>query len=109
MSVTASPYSRHAVVSHGGRGQPCGWHDLQLNGKRTTDMEVHNSRLYWTAMLWLVLPAESFAVDVVHFNLSTHPVSIIILRAAGSAWLNDERYQSVLHPRSGGGCSAVSP
>jgi hypothetical protein len=34
-------------------------------------MEVHKSRLYWTAMLWLVLPAESFAVDVVHFNLST--------------------------------------
>jgi hypothetical protein len=35
-------------------------------------MEVHKSRLYWSiAMLWLVLPAVSFAVDVVHFNLST--------------------------------------
>jgi hypothetical protein len=35
-------------------------------------MEVHKSRLYWTtAMLWLVLPSVSLAVDVVHFNLST--------------------------------------
>jgi hypothetical protein len=34
-------------------------------------MEVHNSRWYRTsAVLWLVLPAVSSALDVVHINLS---------------------------------------